>query len=115
MTTVKFVHADNADMIARSEFVGQQRLDEFRLFVEELTTTEGRLAVSAGIFLVALTVMLVAPRLARWAGTRVRQRFPDGRTANAVDVVGEYIPRTVSGFFLNCSRSPSSAARSSPC
>ncbi|WP_336327313.1 mechanosensitive ion channel family protein [Halovenus sp. HT40] len=87
-------------MIARSEFVGQQRLDEFRLFVEELTTTEGRLAVSAGVFLLALTVVLIAPRLARWTGTRVRQRFPDGRTANAVDLVGEYIPRTVSGFFL---------------
>lgn len=87
-------------MITRSEFVGQQRLDEFRLFVEELTTTEGRLAVSAGVFLLALTVMLIAPRLARWTGNRVRQRFPEGRTATAVDVVGEYIPRTASGFFL---------------
>lgn len=87
-------------MNVRSEVVGQQRLDEFRIFIEELTTTEGRLAVSAGVFLVAVLVMLVAPRLARWTGRRARQRFPDGRTANAVDIVSDYIPRTVSGFFL---------------
>lgn len=97
---VKFVHTDYAGMRVRSGTVGQQNLDEFRQFVEELATTEGRLAVSAGIFLFAITVMLVAPWLIRLAGGRVRRRFPEGRTANAVDIVGEYIPRTVSGLVL---------------
>jgi small-conductance mechanosensitive channel len=98
--TVKFVRNEYAGMYGGSGLVGQRGLDEFRLFVEGLTTTEGRLAVSAGIFLIALVVMLVAPRLIRWAGVRVRRRFPEGRAANAVDIVGDYVPRTVSGFFL---------------
>lgn len=80
--------------------VGGGRFDEFRLFIEQLVTTEGRLAVSVGVFIIAVTVMLVAPRFARWAGGRVRSRFPEGRTANAVDVIGEYIPRTVSSLFV---------------
>jgi small-conductance mechanosensitive channel len=83
-----------------SEVVGQQRLDEFRVFVEELATTEGRLAVSAAIFLFSVAVIVVVPWLVRFAGRRVRRRFPEGRTANTVDIVSEYIPRTVSGLFL---------------
>ncbi|MFT4946289.1 MAG: hypothetical protein ACI8TL_000523, partial [Natronomonas sp.] len=49
--TVKFVRNEYAGMYGGSGLVGQRGLDEFRLFVEGLTTTEGRLAVSAGIFL----------------------------------------------------------------
>jgi len=86
-------------MNVRAEFVGQQ-FDRFRLLVEKLATTEGRLAVSAGIFLLAITIVIIAPLLVRWVGGRLRQRFPDGRTADAVDVIGEYVPRTLSDFFL---------------
>nr|WP_233739921.1 mechanosensitive ion channel family protein [Halovenus carboxidivorans] len=87
-------------MGARAEVVGQQRLDEFRQFVEELVTTEGRLAVSAGIFVLTVLIVLIAPRVVRRVGRRARKRFPEGRTANAVDLIGEYIPRTISGLFL---------------
>jgi small-conductance mechanosensitive channel len=86
-------------MNVRAGFVGQQ-FDRFRLLVEKLATTEGRLAVSAGIFLLAITVVIIAPLLVRWVGSRLHRRYPDGRTADAVDVIGEYVPRTLSDFFL---------------
>jgi len=86
-------------MNVRAGFVGRQ-FDRFRLLVEKLATTEGRLAVSAGIFLLAITVVIIAPLLVRWVGSRLHRRYPDGRTADAVDVIGEYVPRTLSDFFL---------------
>lgn len=83
-----------------SGVAGRGRVNEIRVFLEELATTEGRLVVSAGLFLFALAFVVVTPRIVRWGGKRIRRRFPDGRTANAVDVVSEYIPRTVSGVLL---------------
>lgn len=78
----------------------QGRLSEVRIFLEELATTEGRLVVSASLFLFAVLLVVVTPRVVRLVGSRLRKRFPEGRTANAVDIVGEYIPRTISGLLL---------------
>ncbi|WP_436901910.1 mechanosensitive ion channel family protein [Halovenus halobia] len=83
-----------------SGVAGQGRFNEIRLFLEGLATTEGRLAVSVGVFLLAVAFVVVTPWIVRRVGRRVRKRFPEGRTANAVDVVGEYIPRTISGLLL---------------
>ena len=83
-----------------SGVAGQGRFTEVRVFLEELATTEGRLVVSASLFLLAVVLVVVTPRIARWAGSRIRKRFPEGRAANAVDIVREYIPRTVSGLLL---------------
>ncbi len=83
-----------------SGVAGRGRFTEVRLFLEELVTTEGRLVVSASLFLLAVMLVVVTPRVVRWVGSRIRKRFPEGRTANAVDVVGEYIPRTISGLLL---------------
>lgn len=76
------------------------RFTGIRIFLEELATTEGRIAVSAGLFVLTLVFVVVTPRAVRWTGGRLRTRFPEGRTANAVDVIGEYIPRTISGALL---------------
>jgi small-conductance mechanosensitive channel len=76
-------------------------LDRARSFLEQLTTTEGRAAVSVGIVLLTLVVALVAaPRLVRYLNRVVVQRLLSGRVARGLEVTGEYIPTTVSGLFV---------------
>ena len=88
-------------MSVLSELVGQGTFDEFRTFVQELATTEGRLVVSGAIlFLTLLVAVLIAPFLIRKSSAKIRKQLPEGRTAGAVDAVADYIPTTIGGFFL---------------
>jgi small-conductance mechanosensitive channel len=88
-------------MSVLSGFVGQGQFDEFRAFIEELATTEGRLAVSGAILLLTLLVtVLIAPVLLGRVGAGLRDRLPEGRATGAIDLLSEYIPTTIGGFFL---------------
>jgi small-conductance mechanosensitive channel len=74
---------------------------EARSLIEQVTSTEGRLAVTTGIVLVALLVALVvAPLVVRRFATATASRLPGGRATTAVDKVGGYVPTTISGLFL---------------
>lgn len=80
--------------------VGSQ-LEEFRLFVEGLATTEGRLAVTAAVLLVTLLLAgLVAPYLLRKLGPVIRHRILTDQISSAVDLVTDYIPTTVGSLIL---------------
>lgn len=81
--------------------VTQLTFEESRTALEELTTTEGRLLVSSAIlFLTLLVAVLVAPYIIRYLGRQFRNRFSDGRAVDAIDIVSEYIPTTISGLVL---------------
>ncbi len=74
---------------------------EGRTLLEELTSTRGRLAVSVGIFVVAVVIAaIIAPRLVRRLARATHRRVPPGRATTAVDTVGEYIPTTLGGLVL---------------
>ena len=74
---------------------------ELRSFVEQVTSTEGRLALTVGVVLVTLLVgLVVAPLLVRRTAGALRKRAPAGRTTAAVDRLGEYVPTTISGLLL---------------
>jgi small-conductance mechanosensitive channel len=74
---------------------------EARSFIEQVTSTEGRLALTAGVVLVTLLVgLVVAPLLVRRTASAIRSRAPSGRTTAAVDRLGEYVPTTISGLLL---------------
>ena len=82
-------------------FVGRSRFNEFRVFIEELATTEGRLVVSGAIlFLTLLIAVLIAPVVLQRVGVGIRSRLPEGRASGAVDLLSDYIPTTIGGFFL---------------
>ena len=79
----------------------QGLLDEFRVFLEELATTEGRLAVSAVLLLVtALIAIGITPVVVRRLGQSVERRLPTGRTKTIVELLSEYIPTSVGGLVL---------------
>jgi len=81
--------------------VGQISVDAFQESVEELATTEGRLAISVVVlFSTLLVAVLIAPVLVRWVGRQFRDRFPEGRAVTALDTVGGYVPTTIGGLFL---------------
>ncbi|MFC7133467.1 MULTISPECIES: mechanosensitive ion channel family protein [Salinibaculum] len=74
---------------------------EIRSVVEQVTSTEGRLALTAGVVFVTVVVALVvAPLLVRRVASVVRRSLPSGRMASSVDLVGEYVPTTIGGLFL---------------
>jgi len=88
-------------MAVLAGFVGQSRFNEFRVFVEELATTEGRLVVSGAIlFLTLLIAVLIAPVVLRRIGLGIRNRLPEGRASGAIDLLSEYIPTTIGGVVL---------------
>ena len=69
--------------------------------LEELTSTEGRVAVSAGILLATIVIALIlAPFVVRRFARYATSVVPAGRTSDALDRMGEYVPTTLSGLLL---------------
>ena len=69
--------------------------------LEQLTSTEGRLAVSASIFLVTVIIAIViAPFVVRRLARYAKSAMPAGRTSDALDRATEYVPTTISGLLL---------------
>jgi small-conductance mechanosensitive channel len=72
-----------------------------RSFVNGLTSTEGRFAVTAAVVLVAVLIgAVIAPFLVRRTARAFTNRMPAGRATAAVDRVGGYVPTTISGLLL---------------
>mgnify|MGYP000604328122 CR=1 FL=1 len=75
--------------------------EQGRALIEELTTTQGRAAMTGVLVVLALLVVLVvAPFVIRQARQLVASRLFDGRVADGIELFGEYIPTTVSGIVL---------------
>ena len=75
--------------------------DNIRVFLRELATTEGRLAVSTAVVLLTVIVaIVVAPFVVRRLGRVIEKHLPTGRTKTVVDIVTEYIPTSVGGLVL---------------
>ncbi len=76
-------------------------LEELRIFFEEVTTPEGRLAVSAVVVLLTVFVaMVLAPYTIRKAGTSIRRHVLNERTVDIADTVSAYLPTTISTLVL---------------
>ncbi len=72
-----------------------------RNLLERLTTTEGRLAVTAGVLVVTLAVaLLLAPFVVRRISAAVSRRIPAGRVSDALDRAGKVVPTTLGGLVL---------------
>jgi len=72
------------------------QFNTFEQFVREVTTTEGRLATTAIILVVAVLVGFVAVPLFTRAGSRLsRQEILPGGIVDTVDLVNSYIPTTI--------------------
>ncbi len=88
-------------MTAAGRLVAQITFDEYRTFIEDVATTEGRLVVSSIIlFLTLLITALIVPYVIRSTSKQFREQFSDGRAVNTVDLISDYIPTTVSSFIL---------------
>ena len=69
--------------------------------LEQLTSTEGRLAVSVGILLVTVVISIaVAPFVVRRLARYSKRLIPAGRASDALDSASEYVPTTLSGLLL---------------
>jgi small-conductance mechanosensitive channel len=69
--------------------------EQFRTLIEELTTTQGRLAVSLAVLIVAMFLgVLLLPYGLRRIHRMLEERVLTGRFGEAIDVFGEYIPTT---------------------
>ncbi|QGA81753.1 mechanosensitive ion channel family protein [Halomicrobium sp. LC1Hm] len=74
---------------------------EGQRFLEELATTQGRAAVTAVLVIAALlAVFVVVPLLVRQIRRVLASRLFDSRVADGVELVGMYIPTTISGIAL---------------
>ena len=74
---------------------------EGQQLLEELATTQGRAAVTAVLLIIALvTVFVVVPFLVRQIRRFLTSRLFDSRVADGVELIGEYIPTTMSGIAL---------------
>ncbi len=74
---------------------------EARDLLERLTSTEGRLAVTAGVLVVAVVfTLLVAPFVVRRLTAALRRRVPSGRVSDALDRTSEVVPTTLGGLVL---------------
>jgi small-conductance mechanosensitive channel len=72
-----------------------------REVLEELASTEGRLAVTAGILLVTLVVAVVlAPALVGRVHAAVQRHVPAGRLSDALDRAGGLVPTSLGGLVL---------------
>lgn len=70
--------------------------EEFRTFIEELATIEGRVVASAAIILTAVVVGgFLVPFLVRVVSRTIRQRILTDPTETVVDVINDYIPTTI--------------------
>lgn len=75
---------------------GLVSFDEFQEFIQELATTEGRLAVSALVlFLLLVLGVFVVPYLLRKIVGFVRYRILTDEIRAIVDVMNDYIPSTI--------------------
>jgi small-conductance mechanosensitive channel len=69
--------------------------------LKQLTSTEGRLAVSASIFLVTVIIaVVIAPFVVRRLARYAKSAMPSGRASDALDRATEYVPTTISGLLL---------------
>jgi small-conductance mechanosensitive channel len=81
--------------------VGQVSVEELRTFLEGLTTTEGRLVVSAVVLVVTvLGAALLVPFLIRKLSATIRNRLLPNRAVSAVDVFTDYTPTAGGGILL---------------
>jgi len=76
-------------------------LSDVQTFLEELQTTEGRVAVSAvALIAVVIVALFVAPYLVHTLGYAVRDRLLNDQMVSLVDTVSAYIPTTLGGLVL---------------
>jgi small-conductance mechanosensitive channel len=69
--------------------------------IEQLTTTQGRAAVTGVLVVIAvLAALVVAPVLIGQLQRILTSRFFDGHIADGIELFGEYVPTTVSGVVL---------------
>ncbi|PSP94496.1 mechanosensitive ion channel protein [Halobacteriales archaeon QS_4_62_28] len=77
--------------------------EQGRRILEELTTVQGRAVMTAVLLVCALLVVFViAPLAVRQLRQIVASRLFDGRVADGIELLGEYIPTTFSGITLRC-------------
>jgi small-conductance mechanosensitive channel len=75
--------------------------NETRAFLEQFTSTEGRLGISAALVVVALTVAwFLLPRLISGVDRTLSERLFGGRLARVAELTGRYVPTTLSGVIL---------------
>lgn len=75
--------------------------EQGRTLIEELTTTQGRAAMTGVLVVVALlATLVVAPVVIRQLRRFLTSRLFDGRVADGIELLGEYIPTTMSGIVL---------------
>jgi small-conductance mechanosensitive channel len=76
-------------------------VDWLRELVASVSTTEGRLAVSAVVVLVTVAlIFVVTPSIIRWLGRALGRRTLIGRVIDTASVVDGYIPTTVGRLVL---------------
>jgi small-conductance mechanosensitive channel len=76
-------------------------VDRARSFLEQLTTLEGRLAVTVALLLLTLVVAVVlAPRILRVARSQLLGRLVGERMPEWLELAGEYVPTTAGGIVL---------------
>ncbi|MFC7059156.1 mechanosensitive ion channel family protein [Halovenus salina] len=76
-------------------------LSDVQTFLEELQTTEGRVAVSAVALIALVAVALfVAPYIVHTLGYAVRDRLLNDQMVSLVDTVSAYIPTTLGRLVL---------------
>ncbi len=76
-------------------------LGELRIFFENLTTTEGRLAVSGVVVLLTIFVaVMLAPYAIQKAGRSLRRHVLNEQVVDIVDTVSAYLPTTISGLLV---------------
>jgi len=75
--------------------------EQGRTLIEELTTTQGRAAMTGVLVVVTVLLLLVvAPLLIRQVRRIVTSRLFGGRVAESIELFGAYVPTTFSGIVL---------------
>ncbi len=103
MITDKSLRVVSGDMQAAAAVSLQAATlpSQTRALLERLTSTEGRLAVTAGVLVVVLLVsFLAAPFVVRRLAATARRRVPGGRVTEAFDRTIEFVPATLGGLVL---------------
>ncbi|MFB6184177.1 MAG: mechanosensitive ion channel family protein [Haloarculaceae archaeon] len=76
-------------------------IGKIRAALEGVATTEARLAASAVLIVAGLAIgLVVLPLVLRRTGRTVTDRLVTGRVADALSLIGEYIPRTAGDAVL---------------
>jgi len=77
--------------------LGELSFDAFQSYIEELATTEGRVAVSVLVLVVALLLIaVVAPVTIRRIGQLIRTQFLNKEAVAVIDVINGYLPTRIS-------------------